>query len=243
MHITRTRHGLRLSQHGVVISELRVTAGPTHSVFDLLAGVMMLRDVAADAGDVTRGRAALLGFAGGGMLAPLQALGFREEIAACDLDQRAHALFRQHCPQWAPFVRWERADALAWLRGQRRRWAMIVDDLSLPRDGDVTKPAICWRDGGLPEAIRARLQADGWAVFNLLPPVPARAWGADVRRLGALFSETRTIALDEYENQILIGGRSLPSAGELARGLRACLDRIGSRQARRFTVRNGGAHA
>ena len=227
----------------MVISELRVTAGPTHSVFDLLAGLMAGRATTAEAGDVEPGPAALLGFAGGGMLAPLAAMGFQQEVAACDLDARAYGIFRRQCPQWVTQVRWERADALAWLRRQRRRFALIVDDLSRPLGGDVTKPDICWRGGGLVEAIRDRLQPDGWAVLNLLPPLPTRPWRADVRQLAALFPATRIIALDDFENRILIGGRALPSAREMGRRLRRCLDGIRSRQARRFSVADGGAHA
>ena len=39
MNITKTEHGLRMSQHGVVITELRTSPGPTHSVADVLAAV------------------------------------------------------------------------------------------------------------------------------------------------------------------------------------------------------------
>ena len=53
MDITATRHGLRLSQHGVVISEMRTAAGPTHSVFDVLAALVPLL--------APRGRVGVLG--------------------------------------------------------------------------------------------------------------------------------------------------------------------------------------
>ena len=54
MDITHTEHGLRLSQHGVVISELRTSSGPTHSVADVLAGLIsVLRP---------EGRVGVLGF-------------------------------------------------------------------------------------------------------------------------------------------------------------------------------------
>ena len=59
MDITSTKHGLRLSQHGVVISEMRATPGPTHSVFDVLAALVAVL--------MPAGRIGVLGFAGGGM--------------------------------------------------------------------------------------------------------------------------------------------------------------------------------
>jgi hypothetical protein len=53
--VTLTKHGLRLSQHGVVISELRTTPGPTHSVVDVLAALIAVLAPA--------GRIGVLGFA------------------------------------------------------------------------------------------------------------------------------------------------------------------------------------
>ena len=77
--ITPTKHGLRLSQHGVVISELRTSAGPTHSVFDVLAAAIAVL--------APTGRIGVLGFAGGGMIAPLRGLGVASVIDSVDLDR------------------------------------------------------------------------------------------------------------------------------------------------------------
>ena len=74
MDITATRHGLRLSQHGVVISEMRTAAGPTHSVFDVLAALVPLL--------APRGRVGVLGFAGGGMMAAHTAPGATVPLGA-----------------------------------------------------------------------------------------------------------------------------------------------------------------
>ncbi len=234
MKITRTRHGLRLSQHGVVISELRVTPGPTHSVFDLLAAIIDWRLQPDPRYRRRPERIALLGFAGGGMLAPLRAMGVTSTIATCDLDCEAYELFLRHCAAWSEQVRWQHSDAVAWLRRQRAGFDVLVEDLSVPANGDVTKPAICWAGGGLPELIRTRLRPGGWAVFNLLPPLPARPWRIDVQRLAQLFPAARLIELDEFENRILLVGQSLPPARELSLQLRQRLRVMGSRQADRF---------
>jgi spermidine synthase len=226
MDITPTRQGLRLSQHGVVISELRTSPGPTHSVFDVLAALV---EVLRPPGPV-----GMLGFAGGGMLAPFAALGWACPFAAVDLDREAYELFRQHCPHWRDQVAWHQGDAVTWLRRRRRPFGLLLDDLSVPVDGDVFKPAVCWQT--LPALIRARLRPDGVALFNLLLS-PGDAWTKAVPRVAEPFGEARVILLDDFENRLLVAGAALPSARALALAVRWALVRLGSRQAGRFRVR------
>jgi len=226
MRVTRTRNGLRLSQHGVVISELRTTPGPTHSVFDVLAAVAV--------GLRPAGRVGMLGFAGGGMMAPLAALGFATRIAAVDRDRAAFSLFRRHCPHWAGQVRWHHGDAVAWLRRQRGKFDLLIEDLSIPQAGDVVKPAVSWTE--LPRLVRRRLGARGVALFNLLPP-PAGRFADALTHVAAEFPVARVVVLEEFENRLLLAGRELPAAGELARVLGDRLEQLGSRQAGRIRVR------
>lgn len=227
MKITRTKHGLRMSQHGVVISELRTTPGPTHSVFDVLAALIaVLAPV---------GRVGVLGFAGGGMMAPLRHLGVKRTIDSVDLDRTGYDLFRRHCPAWSHFVNWQQADALAWLRQQPRDFGLLLDDLSVPGDGDVFKPAISWRE--LPALIRRRLRPAGIGVFNLLPPAQG-GWDSHLKQTIGGFRAARIIELAEFENRILIAGDALPSARALSARLRGALRRLRSRQAGKIKVRN-----
>jgi spermidine synthase len=227
MRVTRTKHGLRLSQHGVVISELRTSPGPTHSVFDVLAAVLiLLRPV---------GRIGVLGFAGGGMLAPLHGLGMKSELATVDLDQASYDLFREHCPKWVAGVRWERADAVQWLRRQTRTFDLLMDDLSVPQAGDVVKPDISWRI--VPGLIRRRLKPDGVAVFNLMSP-PEDSWPRGLAEVTRGFHTARIIHFDDFENRILIASRELPSAQVLGKQLRQALRQLRSRQAGRVQVRS-----
>lgn len=226
MHVIRTKNGLRLSQHGVVISELRTSPGPTHSVFDLLAALVVWFE--------PRGRAGMLGFAGGGMMAPLQALGWSSVIEAVDLDRASYDLFRQHCPEWVPRVRWQQAEAGQWLRRNRCRFALLLEDLSIPTNGDVVKPGLCWEE--LPALIHRRLAPGGVALFNLLSP-PSGRWSRDLPRIVKCFPAARIVSLDEFENRLLIAGEALPSSAAISRGLQGLLRGIGSRQADRFGVR------
>ncbi len=226
MDITPTRQGLRLSQHGVVISELRTSPGPTHSVFDVLAGLVAVL--------APPGRVGMLGFAGGGMLAPFAGLGWTRRFEAVDLDADAYEQFRRHCPRWRDQVAWHQGDAVAWLRRQRTRFGLLLDDLSVPIDGDVFKPAVCWEV--LPALIWARLRPDGVAVFNLLRS-PGDVWTRAVPRVAEHFGEARVILLDDFENRLLVAGSTLPSARELTFQLRTALRRLRSRQAERCQVR------
>ena len=224
--ITPTKHGLRLSQHGVVLSELRTSSGPTHSVFDVLAAIIAVL--------APLGRIGVLGFAGGGMMAPLRCLGVDSVIDSVDLDRAGYDLFRRHCPEWVSGVNWEKADAVAWLHRQPRAFSLLMDDLSVPENGDVFKPAISWN--GLPKLIRQRLHSRGVGVFNLLPP-PGGIRNYDLKRVAGLFGVARIIYLDEFENRILVTGSVLPPARELGLRLRHSLQRLRSRQAGRIHVR------
>ena len=226
MDITATPHGLRLSQHGVVISEMLTSAGPTHSVFDVLAALISVL--------APSGRVGVLGFAGGGMMAPLAALGVDRVIDSVDLDQESHALFCRHCPAWAGRIAWENADAEAWLQRQPPDFSLLMDDLSVPCDGDVTKPAISWEV--LPGAMRGRLRTGGITIANLLPPSGGH-WEPALSQMARGSGTARIIRLDDFLNRILVAGDDLPSARWLGVRLRAALRQIRSRQAGRIHVR------
>jgi hypothetical protein len=225
--ITKTKHGLRLSQHGVVISELRLTPGPTHSVFDVLAALV--------AQFQSRSRIGMMGFAGGGMMAPLAALGVEECLDVVDLDQAGYDLFRRHCPEWAKRVKWNHADAGVWLKRQRQYFGVLLDDLSVPVAGDVVKPALCWTT--LPALMQQRLSRTGIAIFNLLP-LPGNRWNPELAQLRAQFPNVRVIYLDDFVNRVLVAGWDIPAPRELGRTLRQALRVMGSRQAERLRIRN-----
>ena len=226
MNITSTSGGLRLSQHGVVISELRHAPGPTHSVFDVLAALVVAL--------VPAGRIGLLGFAGGSLLAPLRHLGAAATVAAVDLDPVGYELFRRHCARWAGAVTWEQADAADWLDRQPAAFDLLLDDLSVVEGGEVVKPAITWTR--LPDLVRRRLRPGGCGVFNLLRP-PGGNWDPELSRLVALYPAARVVDLDEFENRIVVVADSLPTARQLGTQLRASLRQLGSRQAGRIRIR------
>ena len=225
--LVRDRHGVRLVQHGVLISDLRTSARPTHGLYDVLAA-LSLRLLEAPQKAV-----GLLGFGAGGILAPMKALGWSGQLVAVDTDRSGHDLFLRECPAWSDDVCWSQADAVEWLTGQRQRFDLLIEDLSIPQADDIEKPEASWIH--LPELIRDRLAPGGIALFNLLKPSEG-PWQQGLAAVGGRFAQKRLVHLEDYENRILIAGRSLPDARTLSAAVRHALRSIGSRQAGRFRV-------
>lgn len=226
MQVIPTPHGLRFQQNNVVISELRTSPGPTHSVFDILAALVVLLKPTGVTG--------LLGFAGGGMMAPLQALGGTTPLTAVDLDRASYELFCRHCPQWVDQIHWHHAEAAAWLRRQKRKFQLLLDDLSIPTHDDVIKPEISWTV--LPGLIQERLAANGCAVFNLVSPPPG-GWSNGLMKIATLFPQTYLLHLEEFENRIVVAGTGLPAPRRMGRQLQNLLRKLRSSQAGRVRLR------
>jgi len=226
VRIVRTRRGLRLLENDVILSELLAEPGPAHCLFDVLAAC-----VAALAPGP---RTALLGFAGGGIVAPLRAMGFPHAIEAVDLDPSGEALFRGLSGRWAGDVRVARMDAMEWLARESTPFDMIVEDLSVPRPEGTFKPAASF--DGLPALVKAHLGPEGVAVTNVLRE-PGAPWDAHLAPVARPHACAAVIELDEYENRIVIGGAALPEMADLSKRVRAALDAIGSVQARRIRFR------
>jgi hypothetical protein len=211
-----------------VISEVRLKPGPTHSVFDVLAGLIAILRPQAHVG--------ILGFAAGGMMAPLRGLGCDVRVEAVDLDSASQDVFQKHCSEWAGDVCWEKADAAAWLSRRRKRYSVLIDDLSVPMSGDVFKPDASW--DVIPTLMGGRLGAGGVAIFNCLPGPDGRIPSVFAERL-ALLGSPLVILLDDFENRVVVAGPGTPSARWVGKELRAALRRIGSLQSDRLRVRSG----
>jgi spermidine synthase len=225
LRIVKTRRGLRLLEGDVILSELLRKPGPTHCLFDVLAACVH----ALAPGP----RTALLGFAGGGVVAPLRAMGFAHAIEAVDLDPTGERFFRELSHPWAGDVRVARMDAALWLR-ERAPFDLIVEDLSVPGPLGTVKPPASF--GELPRLVRARLMPGGVAVTNLLPE-PDAPWSALITPVAAPYERAAVVHLDEYENRIVVAG-AIPD--DVSSRIRASLDSIGSVQARKIRVEENG---
>lgn len=227
MRIHSTRRGARILEAGTVLSEILAAPGPTHTLFDVLAATV----AALSPGP----RVAILGFAGGGLVAPLRAMGFPSPLRAVDLSLRGAAVFRRLSGRWAGTVRIDRDDAARWIGSCRGRFDLVLEDLFAPGPRGMEKPEVSF--GSLPPAIRRRLDPCGVAVFNVLPQRGKR-WADLLRPLAAPFSIARVVVLRDYENRLLIAGDELASARRISARLRSTLRAAGSRQAGRLAVRD-----
>jgi spermidine synthase len=226
VRVLRTADGFRLVEHGVVLSEVRRQIGATHSVFDVLAALASLF--------CSSDRLGLLGFAGGGMVAPMRCLGVESRIETCDLDGRGYELFKKHCPTLADGVEWSARDAQSWLRTKANVFDLLIDDLSVSHEGDVFKPDCSWET--LPSLMKSRLRHGGVVVANQLKPQNA-SWKNSLLVFEKLFREIQVIHLDDFENRIVIAGQRLPDVRTTSRAVRERLRRMGSRQSRKISVR------
>ncbi|MEM7232516.1 MAG: hypothetical protein AAF517_10095 [Planctomycetota bacterium] len=227
MRIVHQSDSVLWIERGVVLSETLHRPGKTDSLHDVLAATL-----AAFCGP--GGRCAVLGFAAGGLVAPLRAMNCNASIAGVDLDSRGPALFRNISSFPIEDVCVECADASDWLFEQPPHYDVILDDLSIAHDTEqVAKPETSWRT--LPELMSERVRDGGTCVLNLLPEHRADV-SADFRRVSSPFRRAATVHFDDYENVFVLGSNSLPPIEECRRILVSALERIGSNQSRRIRV-------
>jgi len=223
----RTQRGARLIQDDVVLSEVLAQPGPTHDIFDLIAATIAM---------LSRGdKVAMLGFAGGGAIAPLRAMGFAHPIDAVDLSTTGVKLFRELSAPWSSEVRFHHDEASRWLKRRRSGFDMIIDDLSVPGSDGVTKPAVSYEL--LPALVADRLTPNGIVLTNLLP-VPGMSWRRLMDAVVGPHRCAQLILLDDYENRLLLAGRTLAPAPENSRLLRRALAAIGSELSSGFSLRS-----
>lgn len=210
-------------QNGVVLSEVLREPGPTHSVFDVLAAATFL-------GRKEPAEIAVLGFGGGGVLAALRALGCQSIVHAVDKDVAGWRILSAHADGWLSRVEWYRQDAVQWLRQNRRRFDLIIEDLSVGANGDVIKPEATWTV--LPRLIQSRLRSGGGAIFNLLRP-PGMSWANGIDEVARPFAGTPglVISMDAFENRIVLLGALDHAPRACGRQLREVLRRLRSRMA------------
>lgn len=217
MRIVVSRRGIRLLHGRHVVSALPATPGPTSSVFDVLAAAVAVFPPAG-------APVALLGFAAGGVVAPIRALGVRAPIRAVDLDTSVEPHFRRVAGAWAGEVTLDRAEAGAWLARRRGRFGAIIEDLSLQVPGDVTKPPASI--DRLPALLARRLAPGGVAVVNLLPVAGLR-WSRMIDLVAAPFADAVVVRVRGYENRVLLGF-TRPAPRDVRGRLEDALGRLGS---------------
>ena len=215
--LQRTQRGARLVQNGSVLSEVLSEAGPTHSVFDVLAAAIMLN---------RESRVGILGFAAGGVIAPLRAMNGRQDIYGVDLDEAGFKLFKRVSGDWRGNLKFVHSDAVKWLKAQQKPFDVLLEDLSIGRDGDVFKPAVSI--DVLPYLVHSKLKQSGIAIFNLLPP-DDRTWAKMIQAVSEPFTSGLIITFESFYNKVLIlSVKPLTSTPKISRFLRKLLSGIQS---------------
>jgi len=198
-----------------VLCELPRSPGPTHSVWDVLACAVRLFAPGS--------RMALLGFAAGGMVGAMRAIGCEQEVEGVDLWVEGFEVFRKIAADWSGAVRFHPEDAVAWMRRQRPLFDVIVEDLSVPLEGDVVKPGASWID--LPPLMRKRVKKSGVVISNLLP-TPGISW--DDLIAASRVGPGVVVEFESYYNRILIQGSGVGGARSCGYRLRKLMRLLGS---------------
>lgn len=226
MRLVKTARGARLVHGSSILSELLKEPGPTHSVFDVFAAVTAVLGKPSP-------QLAMLGFAGGGTVAPLRAVGFKGVVRAVDLDVSGVKLFEKFCGDWVGRVEVDEADAASWLSKKRGRFDVILEDLSMNTRNDVCKPEVSFTR--LPPLISSRLAKNGVAVLNALPD-SEMDWPELMAKLASPWRSGVQVLFDEYVNRFLIVGENVGTARSLEPKLKAALRNIGSEMAGKFRL-------
>jgi spermidine synthase len=227
LRVVQHRDGARLVDGECVISEMRAEPGPTHCLFDALACTIPALSPGS--------RVLMLGFAGGGVMAPLRATGWWGPIEAVDLDLDGEKVFRNMAGRWAGDVRVHQDDALRWLnRRPDERFDLIMEDLSVRTQDLITKPAVCYTE--LPREIQRHLTPHGIVVINALP-VAGKTWKRLLQELAAPYARAVLVTFEQWENRLVIAGPRLWEPRAVSKRLRASLAQLGSRQRRRMSIR------
>ena len=215
--LQNTKQGARLVQNGSVLSEVLSEPGPTQSVFDILAAAIMLNN---------KNRVGILGFAAGGLIGPLRSMNGHQHLFGVDRDEAGFKLFQRVSGDWRGKINFVHSDAVEWLNAQKKPFDVLVEDLSVGRDGDVFKPTVSIEI--LPELIRSKLTPSGIAIFNLLPSDHC-SWTNMIKKVSAPFRHGIVIKFESFYNKILIlSVKPLTSTPKISRLLRKFLSGIES---------------
>ncbi len=202
--VRRRGRGRALEIDGTFASFYEPGRAGTGSVWDALAAPLLLLPPGR------RRRVLILGLGGGSAARLLRALAPRAHIVGVELDPDVVEAARRFLDLDGLGVELVRGDALAFLRRSRRSFDVVVDDVFVGRGRAVRKPD--WLPApGLALAAR-RVAPGGLLLSNALDEAPAAE-----RLLRRLFPRVLRLAVEDYDNRILVGGPS-PLA---ARALRA----------------------
>jgi spermidine synthase len=180
----------------------------TGLAWDLLAAAALLRPSGKPASIL------MLGIAGGTALRTLRHLLPEVSLTGIDLDAELIDLARQEMHLDEAGAEIIIADAYAWMRQNKRRFDVIIDDLYLAGDDDVFRAETCnadWLD-----LLKCSLSPGGILALNLVIGPGHRAKQTATRKnLSALFPSVRSLRTEESLNEILVAGANVGTGAAL----------------------------
>lgn len=202
VHVRRGSHGLELRVDGTLASAL----GSSHArpVWAALAAPLLLLP------EARRRRLLILGLGGGAAAHWLRELAPGAEIVGVELDPDVAAAARRDFGMDRLGVDVVLGDALAFLRRERRRFDLVIEDVFVGPSRSIRKPP--WLpEPGLELALR-RLGAGGLLACNTIHEAPQLSRA--LRRRGPVVE----IAVARYWNRVYVAG-ALADARRLRRRL------------------------
>jgi spermidine synthase len=148
-------------------------------------------------------RVLLLGLAAGSVARAVRVLAPEAEIVGVEIDRRTVELGRRHFGLGHLGVEVVVADALRYLRDEKRYFDLVVEDLFLGPSRCVHKPPWLVEEGY--DLIRQRLRPGGYVVSNTIHETPEIVTA--MRRLGG---SLLSIDVRGYWNRVVVCGRDLP---------------------------------
>ncbi len=181
----------------------------TGLAWDLIAAAALLRP------DGKPKSILMLGVAGGTALRTLRHLLPDVSLTGIDLDSELIDLARREMALADTKAEIIIADAYAWMKANKRKFDVIIDDLYLAGDDDVFRAETC--DQAWLDLVRRSLAPDGILVLNLVIGPGHRAKQIATRAdLAKHFSSIRSLRTPDSMNEVLVAGENVASAAQLA---------------------------
>lgn len=181
----------------------------TGLAWDLIAAAALLRP------DGKPKSILMLGVAGGTALRTLRHLLPDVSLTGIDLDAELIDLARREMALDDTKAEIIIADAYAWMRANKRKFDVIIDDLYLAGDEDVFRADTC--DESWLGLVRRSLAPGGILGLNLVIGPGHRAKQIATRaNLAKYFPAIRSLRTEDSMNEVLVAGENVASAGQLA---------------------------
>ncbi|MCL4821229.1 MAG: class I SAM-dependent methyltransferase [Vicinamibacteria bacterium] len=208
VEVRRGSGGLELRVDGTLASVVGAGHGETGPVWAALAAPLLALP------PPRRRRALILGLGAGAAARLLRALEPGLEITGVELDADVLAAARTHFGLDALGIETVHADAVEYVRHERRGFDLVIEDLFVGPNRAIHKPPALWDDGY--RAAWQRVAAGGVLAVNTIHEGPR------VRRaLAAVAPVPLQVGVRRYYNRIYVAGHALPGVAELRRRLAA----------------------